>query len=134
VLRTTGQFEAGAFVNSKSQKFDQNFLQQQHQRLMKLREELLRSIQDAQSEEAGVHSQWLGEAHESEEDAQRLEMLDNEENAIDRNRQRLGDIERALQKIADGTYGLSDASGEPISRARLEAVPEAIYTAAELKK
>ncbi len=101
---------------------------------MKLREELLRSIQDAQSEQTGIRSQSVGEAHEFEEDAQRLDMLENEENAIDRNKQRLRDIERALQKIEDGTYGLSDASGEPIARARLEAVPEAIYTASELKK
>jgi RNA polymerase-binding transcription factor len=121
-------------VNSKPSKFDQAFLQKQRHRLLTLREELLRSIQDTQSEEAGVHSQWVGEAHEAEEDAQRLEMLDNEENAIDRNRQRLRDIDRALQKINDGTYGLSDASGEPIPRARLEAVPEAIYNASELKK
>ena len=39
---------------------------------------------------------------------------------------RLGDVERALQKIEEGTYGLSDESGEPIPRGRLEAVPEAI--------
>ncbi len=120
-------------MNSKSDKFDQAFLQQQRHRLMKLREELVRSIQDAQSEQTGIRSQ-SGEAHEFEEDAQRLDMLETEENAIDRNRQRLRDIERALQKIEDGTYGLSDASGEPIPRARLEAVPEAIFTASELKK
>jgi DnaK suppressor protein len=121
-------------MNSKSPQLDQTFLQQQRHRLMQLRAELLRSIQDTQSEEADVRSHWVGEAHEAEEDAQRLEVLDNDESAVDRNRQRLRDIERALQKIEDGTYGLSDASGEPIPRARLEAVPEAIYTAAELKK
>ncbi len=120
-------------MNSKPQKLDQTFIQKQRHRLMKLREELLRSIQDTQSEEAGVDSQWVGEAHEVEEDAQRLELLDNEESSIDRNQRRLRAIERALQKIEEGTYGLSDASGEPISRDRLEAVPEAIHTAAELQ-
>jgi DnaK suppressor protein len=40
-------------------------------------------------------------------------------------------IERALEKIKDGTYGVSDASGRPIPRDRLEAMPEAIYTVDE---
>jgi DnaK suppressor protein len=34
--------------------------------------------------------------------------------------------ERALAKIEEGTYGLSDISRLPIPRARLEAIPEAI--------
>lgn len=121
-------------MNSKSPKFDQAFLQKQRHRLMTLRDELRRSIQDAQDEQTAIRSQSVGEAHEFEEDAQRLDMLETEENTIDRNTQRLRDIERALQKIEEGTYGFSDASGEPIAPARLEAVPEAIYTASELKK
>jgi RNA polymerase-binding transcription factor len=121
-------------VNSKPPRFDQAFLHRQRQRLMQLREQLLRSIRDAQSEERGVHAQSVGEAHEFEEDAQKLAMLENEQNLIDRSRQRLRDIERALQKIEDGSYGRSDSSGEPIPRERLEAVPEAIATASEAKK
>ena len=39
--------------------------------------------------------------------------------------------ERALQKIADGTYGYSDRSGEPIPKLRLEAMPEATLTVEE---
>ena len=121
-------------MNSKPPRFDQAFLKKQRQRLMKLRDELLRSIRDAQSEETGVHSASVGEAHEFEEDAQKLAMLENEQNLIDRSRQRLRDIERALQKIEDGSYGLSDVSGEPIPPERLEAVPEAIVTTSEAKK
>jgi len=45
----------------------------------------------------------------------------------------INQIERALQKIEDGTYGLSDASGAPIPIERLEAAPEALYTLAEQK-
>jgi len=36
-----------------------------------------------------------------------------------------------LEKISEGSYGLSDASGQPIPKERLEATPEAIYTVAE---
>ena len=38
-------------------------------------------------------------------------------------REELGMIERAEQRLADGSYGLSVESGEPIPDARLEAVP-----------
>ena len=43
-------------------------------------------------------------------------------------------VNRALQKVEDGTYGLSDISGEPIPRGRLEAVPEAIRTVEEQQR
>jgi DnaK suppressor protein len=41
---------------------------------------------------------------------------------------RLQYVERALQKIEEGTYGICDDTAEPILRGRLEAIPEAIYT------
>ena len=37
-------------------------------------------------------------------------------------------IDRALQKIEDGTYGLSDIDGTPIPVARLEALPYDVTT------
>jgi RNA polymerase-binding transcription factor DksA len=40
-------------------------------------------------------------------------------------------IERAFEKIEDGTYGLSDRSGEPIPVERLEAIPYATLTVDE---
>jgi DnaK suppressor protein len=39
-----------------------------------------------------------------------------------------------LRKIDEGTYGVSDLSGRPIPRERLEAIPEAICTLAEEKR
>jgi len=45
--------------------------------------------------------------------------------------QRAAAIERALEKIDDGTYGLSDVTGRPIPMDRLRTVPEAICTLAE---
>lgn len=35
----------------------------------------------------------------------------------------LGEIEHALRKLDDGTYGLDETSGEPIGLARLRAIP-----------
>ena len=51
-------------------------------------------------------------------------LMENERNTI---RQ----IDRALEKIADGTYGYSDRSGKPIPAERLEAMPFATVTVEE---
>jgi DnaK suppressor protein len=46
-------------------------------------------------------------------------------------RSHLAEVERALQKIKAGTYGISELSGEPIGYARLNAVPWARFAASE---
>jgi RNA polymerase-binding transcription factor DksA len=46
-----------------------------------------------------------------------------DENAVDR--KELAQVERALQRIDQGTYGVSEVSGKPIPIERLEAVPHA---------
>ena len=35
----------------------------------------------------------------------------------------LADVERALAKLAEGTYGLCDRCGQPVGEGRLEALP-----------
>ena len=46
-------------------------------------------------------------------------------------RRELEAVERAEARLADGTYGRSVVSGEPIPDERLEAIPTAERTAAE---
>jgi DnaK suppressor protein len=46
-------------------------------------------------------------------------------------RNQLADVERAEQRLASGTYGLSTESGQPIPDERLEAVPTAELTVEE---
>ena len=46
-------------------------------------------------------------------------------------REQLAALERAEARLADGTYGLSVRSGEPIPEARLEARPTAELTVEE---
>jgi DnaK suppressor protein len=121
-------------MNKKMPTLDNAFIQKQRHQLTKLRDELLRTTRAEETEETELHSQSLGEAHESEDDAQKLAMLEVDGAAVRRSLQRLTRIERALQKIEDGTYGFSDKSGEPIPRERLEAMPEAIHTVAELSE
>lgn len=40
----------------------------------------------------------------------------------------LRQIDRALEKVQEGTYGICDISGEEIPKARLEAMPYALTT------
>ena len=42
-------------------------------------------------------------------------------------RNELAEVERALAKLDDGTYGRCETCGEPISPARLEAMPAARF-------
>jgi DnaK suppressor protein len=49
-------------------------------------------------------------------------------------REELAAVERAERRLADGTYGVSVESGEPIPDARLEAVPFAERTAEEQER
>ena len=65
------------------------------------------------------------------DDAQPLES-EGVDDAVEASlRTRLEDIERAERRLADGTYGLSVRSGEPIPDARLEVAPTAELTVEE---
>ncbi len=46
---------------------------------------------------------------------------------MDSERKLIKEIDEALQRIEDGTYGICEGSGEPIPKARLEAIPWARY-------
>jgi len=54
-----------------------------------------------------------------------------DEAAAERLRAELDAVERAERRLAEGTYGVSIVSGEPIADARLEAIPWAERTAEE---
>ena len=56
-----------------------------------------------------------------------IQVLNKEEFLYDHNQviERLGEVERALQRIKNGSYGISEVSGKPIPVERLEAIPTA---------
>lgn len=63
-----------------------------------------------------------------------LYMDELDEGRADDLRQELAAVERAEQRLRDGTYGLSIVSGEPIPDARLEARPTAEMTVEEQQR
>jgi DnaK suppressor protein len=114
---------------------DDNFIAKQKERLQSSREELLRIMGAAEEDE---HLRTEQEADFTEHDSGDMsrDIFDREIDAtiVEQVEHRLEIVERALQKIEEGTYGLSDVSGEPIPRGRLEAVPEAIRTVEEQQR
>jgi DnaK suppressor protein len=112
---------------------DAAFIDKQRQHLMRLQESLRTAARSSESDESDVRDDAANEALQPEDDAQKLAALELDGNLVVRDLERLERVDRALKKIDEGTYGLSDLSGAPIPRERLEAVPEAIYTLAEEK-
>ena len=121
-------------MNSKKPRFDKAYLATKHEQLTTLRRQLSDSVRTGTAEERTVNSESAGQAREYEDDAQRLANLELDGTLVGRDLRRLALIERALQKIEDGTYGISDESGAPIPADRLEVMPEAIYTLSEQEK
>jgi DnaK suppressor protein len=115
-------------VTAKGRPFDAAFIEKQRESLMKLRAALLSAVKDGEANEAALKDESAGGPREHEDDAQKLATLELEGSLVLRDVERLKLVDRALQKIEEGTYGLSDLSGEIIPRERLEAVPESIYT------
>lgn len=110
---------------------DEGFVARQKERLLELRAELLRIQRGMRGDEQN-RSEEQGDATLDSGD-QSQQMFDREMDASigEQAGQRLGDVERALEKIEEGSYGISDESGEPIPKGRLEAAPEAVRTVDE---
>ena len=114
---------------------DQEFIARQKQRLQDLRVELERvrdGLQDDERFRAEEEEDFT--EHDSGDMSQSLFTRELDATVEQQVERRLQYVERALQKIDEGTYGLSDDSGDPIPRGRLEAVPEAIRTVEEQQR
>ncbi|SAL01848.1 General stress protein 16O [Caballeronia pedi] len=118
-------------MSSEQSGLSDEFIAQQQKRLLAMKRELLGTEEGTIASERRLQEERGSEAEEYEDDAQRMEQDIANQALRNVNDQRIGDIERALQKIAEGTYGLSDESGVPIPKARLEAMPEALFTVEE---
>jgi DnaK suppressor protein len=108
-----------------------DYIAAQKARLEAMRDELGADNQASAAEEAELQADSIDEPHGSGDDAQKTNLRDNNAALIEHNAARLAAVTRALQKIEDGTYGLSDRSGAPIPKARLDALPESLWTVEE---
>lgn len=113
---------------------EKSFIEQQRRRLEALRAQILDPEEAGVTKEREAREAKGEESQEFEEAAQDMAQNEVRQALHDVDNHRLHAIDRALQKIKQGTYGLSDMSGEPIPRARLEATPEAVLTVQEEEK
>lgn len=92
--------------------------------LLKMREELVRGIARRSRETKGATAQDIGDILDSvsEERLRELDML-----LTDREKQKLKQIEDALDRIEENLYGLCEECGVKIPKARLKVVPFAKY-------
>jgi DnaK suppressor protein len=117
------------------QQLDREFIERQKERLQELKAELTR-VRDGLDEDSRFRAEEEGDftQHDSGDMSQSLFTREVDATVEQQVGRRLQAVERALEKIEEGTYGLSDDSGEPIPRGRLEAVPEATRTVEEQER
>jgi DnaK suppressor protein len=111
----------------------ESFLAAQRERLLTLRKQLISTGDAAGVDEGELQASAGGEPQDSGDDAERFARQDEDEALLAHNEGRLPQVDRALEKLDEGTYGISDGNGEHIEKARLEAIPETIYTMAEME-
>jgi DnaK suppressor protein len=114
---------------------DWEFIAQQKQRLQELKAELER-VRDGLEEDQRFRAEEEEDftEHDAGDMSQSLFTREVDATVEQQVERRLENVERALQKIEEGTYGLSDDSGEQIPKGRLEAVPEAVRTVEEQER
>jgi DnaK suppressor protein len=88
-------------------------------------------IEKALAEQAGENDGELASLDQLADQGSELYADEIEAGLRDRLLNELAAVERAEARLAEGTYGLSIESGEPIPDERLEAVPTAERTAGE---
>ncbi len=106
---------------------DERFVGEQKHRLQELKAELER-MRDGMSDDQRERDEGDQTEHDSGDGGQQIFTREMDATIGGRFERRLEDVERALEKIDEGSYGVCDDTGEPIPKGRLEAVPEAIRT------
>ncbi|MBI2708283.1 MAG: TraR/DksA C4-type zinc finger protein [Actinobacteria bacterium] len=107
--------------------FPAKWLEQQHQALIEERATYLRQSETLRAEaDALVADFEPGDVQFDEESGEgdTLNIERERDLALSAQaRQAVDDIDHALAKFAEGTYGICEVSGEPIPKERLEAIP-----------
>ena len=108
---------------------DKEFVEKQRGRLEELRVELVRIVEGLEEDQQDrAESEGDMTENDSGDMSQSLFTREMDATVEQTMEKRLESVDRALQKVEEGTYGICDDTGEPIPRGRLEAMPEAIYT------
>ena len=93
------------------------------QQLRQQRETLLQEVAEGEADLRSMESERASELEERAQEARATRLFARLD---DRRKQQIDEIDRALQRIALGTYGICIRCGEPIPLARLRALPTAL--------
>lgn len=113
---------------------DKEFVEQQKRRLLERKEELAGMVRHTRDVELERGEEQGDTQFDSGDESQNLFERELDATLEQQFGQELQDVERALAKIEEGTYGVSDESGERIPKGRLEAMPAAVYTVEEQQR
>ena len=99
-----------------------------YDRLLKIREAVMGQMQShaesalncSEAEKRGVTTHMADVCSDNSRHEMELRLMTEEGNVLEL-------IEQAIQRLADGKYGICQDCGERISEARLEARPHAVY-------
>lgn len=107
---------------------DKEFIEQQRECLEQTRQELGRMKDGLVEDDQERGEDQAYEASDKGDLGREIHTRQLDESVSDHLDSRLENVERALRKIEEGTYGICDDTGEEISQGRLEAIPEAVTT------
>lgn len=112
----------------QNQELDEHFVQKQREKLEALREDLLRVQRGMEEDEQDRSDEERDSQFDAGDMSQQMFTREMDATIGEQAGRRLEYVDRALQKINEGTYGICDDTGEPIPKGRLEAIPEAVRT------
>ncbi|MGB3682848.1 MAG: TraR/DksA C4-type zinc finger protein [Rubrobacteraceae bacterium] len=107
---------------------DEQFVEKQRTRLEELKEELLDIRRGMEEDERDRSQEEQDTELDSGDESQQMFTREMDATIGEQTERRLQDVERALAKVEEGSYGVCDDTGEEIAKGRLEAMPEAIRT------
>ena len=94
--------------------------------LHELREKVVHTLNDQEEELAGLmRDAGDGAGHDQADMGATSFERDHELTVVNNEREKLAQIDRALARIADGTYGICESCGNPIGKMRVMAFPRA---------
>lgn len=99
-------------------------LQGELTRLTGLRDDFLQSGLTSQSEEESLSELSSADQHQADVGTETFNR-ERDLSIYERVEAELADVEHALHRLEEGTYGTCEACGRPIDEGRLEAVPAA---------
>ncbi len=126
ISKNTHDSATALVVGEGERPWSENELTEVRARLETEIAELVAEISRAESEIAARLTDSVGDAGDDTADVGAKTYQREHELALTHNaRELLAQNERALNRMADGTYGICESCGNPIGKARLQAFPRA---------